>query len=246
MFFHRLSSAMGNIVQNSRGISQASARISDHEAIALLGKYYNLKNLENIVGQGRSAIRPRNTQRPVSEAGMLAIAAYTSAGLDRMIRETYSSTGGPYQSRADAMALESLIVETLDTIAPTRVSFAKRNMTLNGADFRSMFNRDASVHFKRITSVTLQPHQVYRGGNVDLTIRPDFDVIDVSPLSIYSRDHARGRGEREALLVPGSVFEVIEVQQGREHSPIKPSQLGAPLHQEFWRVVLRQTAKAKN
>ena len=94
MFLNSLSRATGNVAKNVRGIAQETVRITDREAIELLGKFCNLKYLSEIVDKGRGAIQPRTAQTPVSEAGLLAIAAYTSAGLDRMIHDTYSPTGG--------------------------------------------------------------------------------------------------------------------------------------------------------
>lgn len=239
MLLNSLSRATGNIVKNVRGISQGSARIADRDAIELLGKYCNLKYLREIVDSGRSAIQPRIAQTPVSEAGLLAIAAYTSAGLDRMIHETYSSTGGPRHRREAMRTLESLILTTLPTMALTRVNAVKRNLTLNPDEFRSLYRPGALVRFDRITSVTLQPHQIYRGGNVDLTIGSDIDVINISSLSTFSGKHARG--EKEGLLEPGSIFEVIRMEQGREHSPLDSPRPDAPLHSEEWSVVLRQS-----
>lgn len=239
MFTNSLSRATGLVAQNVRSNIQASACITEREAIGLLGKFFNMKYLENIVGQDRSAIQPRKAQCPVSEAGLLAIAAYTSAGLDRMIRETYFTNDGLPGRRNDIKTLESLILETLPKIAPTPVSFAKRNLTLNPMEFKSLYRHGGVVRFERITSVTLQPYQVYRGGNVDLTIKPDFSVIDVTSLSRYSAKHARG--EKEALLVPGSVYEVIDIQGRLEDSLLNPSPLFAPKHPEVWSVTLRQT-----
>ncbi|MCR2747123.1 hypothetical protein [Limnobacter parvus] len=239
MRFNSLSRATGNLAKHVRGISQESARIADCDVIKLLGKHCNLNYLREIVGNGRSAIQPRTAQTSVSEAGLLAIAAYTSAGLDRMIHETYSSTGGPSHHRGAMLALESLILRTLHTMALTRVGAVKRNLTLNPEEFRSIYKPGALVRFDRITSVTLQPHQVYRGGNVDLTIGSDIDVIDVSSLSAFSGQHARG--EKEGLLEPGSIFEVLRMEPRKEHSPLDLPQPGAPLHCEEWSVVLRQS-----
>jgi hypothetical protein len=230
MRFHSLARVTENLAKHVRGISQESARMNDHEAIELLGKHCNLNYLREIVGNGRSAIHSRTAQTPVLEVGLLAIAAYTSAGLDRMIHETYSSTGGPRHRREAMLALESLILRTLPTMALTRVSAVKRNLTLNPEEFRSIYKPGALVRFDRITSVTLQPHQVYRGGNVDLTIGSDIDVIDVSSLSAFSNQYARG--EKEGMLEPGSIFEVLRMEPRKEHSS---------LHSEEWSVFLRRS-----
>lgn len=235
--------ATENLAKNLRCMGQEPARITDHDAMDLLGKYCNLKYLREIVDKGRSAIQPRSAQTSIPEAGLLAIAAYTSAGLDRIIHDTYSSTGGPFNRREAIRALESLILRTLPTIALTRVSAAKRNLILNPDEFRSLYRPGALVRFDRITSVTLQPHQVYRGGNVDLTIGADIGVIDVSSLSTFSGKHARG--EKEGLLEPGSVFQVIRMEQGREHSPLDSTRPVAPLHSEEWSVVLRQSESSR-
>jgi len=147
-----------------------------------------------------------------------------------MIHETYSSSGGPRHRREAMLALESLILRTLPTMALTRVSAVKRNLTLNPEEFRSMYKPGALVRFDRITSVTLQPHQVYRGGNVDLTIGSDIDVIDVSSLSAFSNQYARG--EKEGMLEPGSIFEVLRMEPRKEYSS---------LHSEEWSVFLRRS-----
>lgn len=238
MFLNSLSRATGNVAKNVRSIAQETVRITDREAIELLGKFCNLKYLSEIVGKGRGAIQPRTAQTPVSEAGLLAIAAYTSAGLDRMIHDTYSPTGGLRHQREAIKTLESLILKTLPTIALTRVSLVKRNLSFHPDEFRSLYRPGALISFDRITSVTLQPHQVYRGGNVDLTIGSDINVINVSSLSTFSGKHVRG--ESEALLEPNTVYEVIRMQHGREHSPLNPSKAFAPLHAEEWSVNLRQ------
>jgi len=75
---------------------------------------------------------------------------------------------------------------------------------------------------------------------VDLTIGSDIDVIDVSSLSAFSNQDARG--EKEGMLEPGSIFEVLRMEPGKEHSPLNSPRPGAPLHCEEWSVVLRHPA----
>lgn len=219
------------------GNSQGSP-LREAEAKALLGRFFNLVHLMQIVEQGRGSVQPRVAQHPVSEAGLLAIAAYTSAGLDRMIHDTYTPFGGPRDRRDAAKALESLILQTLPAMALTKAPIVKRNLTLAPSLARSIYRPGALVSFDRITSVTLQPHQVYRGGNIDLTIKPEFGVIDVSALSTFSGKTARG--EKEGMLEPGSVYEVVRMNNGSEDSPLNPQPGGAPLHSEYWQIVLQQ------
>lgn len=238
MIFNNLLRVFGQQAKNSPFVNSQSILLNESDAAALLGRFFNLTHLKQIVEQGQESVKPRVAQRTISEAGLLAIAAYTSAGLDRMIHEAHSPMGGPRDRREMAKALESFILETLPTIALTKASVVKRNLTLDPSLVRSLYRPGALISFDRITSVTLQPHQVYRGGNVDLTIKPEFGVIDVSALSTFSGKTARG--EKEGMLEPGKVYEVIDMQSGREDSPLNPQPGGAPLHSEYWRIVLQQ------
>jgi hypothetical protein len=212
--------------------------LNDTQTKALLGKFFNLDNLHKLVEKGRGAIQPRMASTPIPEAGLLAIAAYTSAGLDGMIRETYFAGGGPADRRDAVKALEGLIKATLPTIALTKFDVVKRNMTLDPEQVRSVYRPGALLSFDRITSVTLQPHQIYRGGNVDLSIKPFSGVVDISLLSKYSGSHERA--EREGMLDPGGVYEVTHMESGREASPLDVGTKQMPLHSENWKIVLRE------
>lgn len=225
-------------VRNTHGLSKPPVLLNDIEAKALLGKFFNLAYLQKVVENGRGAIQARTAQTPVPEAGLLAIAAYTSAGLDRMIHETYLLGGGPVDRRDAVKALEGLIQCTLPTIALTKFDVVKRNMTLNPEDARLLYRPGALISFDRITSVTLQPHQVYRGGNVDLSIKPHLGVINVSSLSTFSGSH--DRAEREGMLDPGGVYEVTHMESGREDSPLDSQNKNKSLHPENWKIVLRE------
>lgn len=225
-------------VRNSSGLSKPPVLLNDAEVKELLGKFFNLANLQKLVEKGRDAIQPRMASTPVPEAGLLAIAAYTSAGLDSMIHQTYFSGGGPVHRRDAVKALEGLIKGTLSTIALTKFDMVKRNMTLDPEQVRLLYQPGALLGFDRITSVTLQPHQVYRGGNIDLSIKPLEGVVDISLLSAYSGSH--DRAEREGMLDPGGVYEVIHMESGREVSPLDIGTKHRPLHPENWKIVLRE------
>ncbi len=238
MIFNNLLRALGRQATHSPGVNSQRFTSSEAEAKALLGRFFNLAHLMQIVEQGRGGVQPRVAQHPMSEAGLLAIAAYTSAGLDRMIHDTHNPFGGPRDRHDAAKALESLILETLPTMALTKAPIVKRNLTLDPSLARSIYCPGAEVSFDRITSVTLQLHQIYRGGNIDLTIKPQFGVIDVSALSTFSGQTLRG--EKEGMLEPGKVYEVIDMQSGREDSPLNSPAAGARLHAEYWRITLQQ------
>ena len=42
------------------------------------------------------------------------------------------------------------------------------------------------------------------------------------------------------MLEPGKVYEVIDMQSGREDSPLNSPAAGARLHAEYWRITLQQ------
>lgn len=238
---NNLTRAIGQQVQqfrNLHGQVKPAVVLNDTEARALLGKFFNLDYLQKLVEKGRGTIRPRAAQVAIPEAGLLAIAAYASAGLDSMIHETYFSVGGPAHRRDAVKALEGLIRDTLSSMALTKFDQVKRNMTLSPEHVRQQYQPGALIRFDRITSVTLQPHQVYRGGNVDLSIKPLAGVVDVSLLSSYSGSHERA--EREGMLDPGAVYEVIHMESGREDSPMDAGAKKRPLHLENWKIVLRE------
>ena len=235
---HNIQHALGQQVRHASGTAKPPVLLNDAEAKALLGRFFNLAHLQKVVENGRAAIQPRTAKERVPEAGLLAIAAYTSAGLDRMIHETYFSGGGPADRRDAVKALEGLIQGTLPTIALTKFDVVKRNMTMDPSEVRTLYRPGALISFERITSVTLQPHQVYRGGNLDLTIKPYLGVVNVSTLSTFSGSH--DRAEREGMLDPGGVYEVTHMESGREDSPLDAGNKQKSLHSENWKIVLRE------
>jgi hypothetical protein len=238
MISNNLPRTIGHQARHVSGVGSQSIVLNDTEAKVVLGKFFNLDLLQKVVAKGRISLQPRAERTPVPEAGLLAIAAYTSAGLDRMIYQTYFSGGGPADRHDAAKALEALILETLPKIALTQVSVVKRNLTLNPTDVRLLYRPGSLVRFDRITSVTLQPHQVYRGGNVDLTIKPRLGVIDVSSLSTFSGSH--DRAEKEGMLDPGAIYEVTRMEGGRENSPLDPENRHKSLHPENWTIALQE------
>lgn len=236
MIFKQLMRAIGyDICQTPIGVKPLQPHQA--EAIALIGKHFNLRFLNEIVENGRAAVRPKMAQHPIPEEGLLAIAAYTSAGLDQMIQQSHLPVSGRRDQHQVAKILEALILDTLTRVAPTPASLVKRNVLLNPEQVRSMYSPGAVVQFDRITTVTLQPYQVYRGGNIDLSIMPHIGVIDVSALSVYSK--STKRGEKEGLLQPGGQYEVIRMEGGREVSPLDVP--NAPrLHAENWQITLKE------
>ncbi len=73
------------------------------------------------------------------------------------------------------------------------------------------------MDFPRLTSVTLAPRQVYRGGNVDFVIHTREGVVSVAPLSFYQGDADRGTGgEDEGMLDIDAAYRVRDVLQAKE------------------------------
>lgn len=75
-----------------------------------------------------------------TEAGLFAIAAYTSAGLDRFIHEAHSLMGGPRHRREDIKLLETLTgvvdVSAFSTFSGAHARGEKEGLLLPGQMYR--------------------------------------------------------------------------------------------------------------
>lgn len=185
------------------------------EMKACLKKYVNLDFAQKIYEKNKDRIQPRDESNPPTEAGILAVIAYTSGGLDKHLArfEAQGNSIRDEKFKQDMTLLKKTIGDTIKLLKNTDVDVVRRNTQLHKG-LLDAFAPGKQIQFDRITSVTLNSKQAYTGGNVDFVIRPKEGVVSVENLSEYTSNKG---GEAEAILEPGAKYEVVSVDEGKEN-----------------------------